>query len=115
MFVWFSFMKCDFLLIEYSLVVLNPLNLPFYPIDRGLRSHHIYWTIGQLLLGFQKFVITSRVAALGIWASRNSQNATHIRFSLIFHSLLEMVPKKSKSKRKTIRQQYTARKLVVLG
>ena len=33
MFVWFSFMKCDFLLIEYSLVVLNPLNLPFYPID----------------------------------------------------------------------------------
>ena len=33
MFVWFSFMKCDFLLIEYSLVVLTPLNLPFYPID----------------------------------------------------------------------------------
>ena len=67
MFVWFSFMKCDFLLIEYSLVVLNPLNLPFYPIDRGLRSRHIlFWIIGQLLLGFQKCVATSRVAALGI-------------------------------------------------
>ena len=43
-----------------------------------------------------------------IWQFFVADFLTH--FPFIFH----MVPKKSRSKRKTIRQQYTARKLVVV-
>lgn len=55
------------------------------------------------------------VCLISFWNDKNRGDFVNSFFARILHPSplnLGMVPKKGKSKRKTIRQQYTARKLV---